>query len=50
MEKYHIAQPIVFKKGLYDLNDNDNLNYELNRLVNWDGGDLEELSSVYEIH
>jgi len=46
MEKYNTAQPIVFKKGLYDLNDNDNLNYELNRLVNWDGGDLEELSSV----
>lgn len=35
-----------FKIGSYDLNDNPNYNFQLNRLVNWDGGDLEEVKSI----
>lgn len=35
-----------FKKGLYSLNADENYNFQLNRLINWDGGDLEEIRSV----
>ena len=37
---------IQFKVGLYNLNDNANYNYQLNRLINWDGGDLDETAAV----
>ncbi|MDO5717722.1 MAG: alpha/beta fold hydrolase [Tissierellia bacterium] len=37
---------IKFKEGLYDLNPNENFNFQLNRLINWDGGDLEEVRSI----
>ncbi len=35
-----------FKTGLYNLNNNENFNFQLNRLVNWDGGNLEEVQGV----
>lgn len=35
-----------FKSGLYHLSDNANYNFQLNRLINWDGGDLEEVKSI----
>jgi len=35
-----------FKKGVYDLNSQSNFNFQLNRLVMWDGGDLEEVRKV----
>lgn len=34
-----------FKTGLYQLNEEANYNFQLNRLVNWDGGDLEEVKA-----
>lgn len=37
---------IQFKVGLYNLNDDANYNYQLNRLINWDGGDLDETAAV----
>ena len=37
---------IQFKVGLYNLNDNANYNFQLNRLINWDGGDLDETAAV----
>ncbi len=37
-----------FKKGLYDLNPDENYNFQLNRLINWDGGDLDEVRAVSE--
>jgi len=37
---------ITFKKGVYDLNPHSNFNFQLNRLVMWDGGDLEEVKKV----
>jgi len=37
---------IEFKKGVYHLNDQSNFNFQLNRLVMWDGGDLEEVKEV----
>lgn len=37
-----------FNVGLYQLNDNVNYNFQLNRLINWDGGDLYEIKSISE--
>jgi len=37
---------IEFKKGVYDFNEQSNFNFQLNRLVMWDGGDLEEVKKV----
>ncbi len=37
---------MTFQKGLYSLHPEENYNFQLNRLVNWDGGDLEEVRSV----
>ena len=46
MKKYDVNAPIVFKKGFHDLNDEPHLNYQLNRMINWSGGDLEEVERV----
>ncbi|MDO5708372.1 MAG: hypothetical protein Q4P31_07045 [Andreesenia angusta] len=35
-----------FKSGLYELNSDNNYNFQLNRLINWDGGDLEEVRNI----
>ncbi len=35
-----------FKTGLYDLNENANFDFQLNRLINWDGGELDEVKSI----
>ena len=37
-----------FKVGLYQLNNNANYNFQLNRLINWDGGDLSEIKDISE--
>ena len=37
---------VEFKKGMYQFNDQSNFNYQLNRLVMWDGGDAEEVQKV----
>ena len=46
MEKYDVNQPIVLKKGVYQLNDEANFNYQLNRVINWDGGELSDVEKV----
>lgn len=35
-----------FKKGVYKLNEQSNFDFQLNRVVMWDGGDLEEIKTV----
>lgn len=35
-----------FQRGIYNLNDQSNFNFQLNRLIMWDGGDLEEVRAV----
>lgn len=37
---------ISFKKGVYKLNAQSNFDFQLNRLIMWDGGDLEEVQTV----
>lgn len=46
MKKYDITQPVVLKKGVYKLNDEANFNYQLNRVINWDGGRLEDVQKI----
>lgn len=46
MKKYDVNAPIVFKKGFHELNAEPHLNYQLNRMINWSGGDLEEVDRV----
>lgn len=48
IEKYDISQPINLKKGVYILNDEANFNYQLNRVINWDGGRLEDVQRIGE--
>lgn len=35
-----------FKKGVYHLNAQSNFDFQLNRIVMWDGGDLEEIKQI----
>ena len=46
MEKYDITQKILFKTGTYELNSDANFNYQLNRVIMWDGGDADEVAAV----
>jgi len=46
MKTYHIHSPLEFKKGVYQLNEEPNFNFQLNRVINWDGGRLEDVAPV----
>lgn len=46
MKIYDVTQPIVLKRGVYDLNSDPNFNYQINRVINWDGGRLEDVEKV----
>ena len=51
MKKYDINQPITLKSGVYQLNSERNFDYQLNRVINWDGGDLEDIRKIaHKIH
>ncbi|MCB2356461.1 alpha/beta hydrolase [Clostridium estertheticum] len=39
---------ITFAKGIYNLNKEPNFNYQLNRVVMWNGGDLEDVKKIAE--
>lgn len=41
-----MEQNITFKKGSWRLNQDPNFNFQLNRVIMWDGGDEEELLRV----
>lgn len=46
MEKYDINKKIEFKTGVYKLNDNANFDFQLNRVINWDGGRYEDIAEI----
>ena len=46
MEHYNIHQPIRFTSGMYALNDEPNFNYQLCRVIHWNGGTLEDVQRV----
>ena len=46
MKKYDVTQPIVLKTGVYRLSDDRNFDYQLNRVINWDGGRPEDVVPV----
>ncbi|MDE6350160.1 MAG: hypothetical protein K2K67_04060, partial [Treponemataceae bacterium] len=51
MEKYDINTKIEFKTGVYKLNDNANFDFQLNRVINWDGGRYEDVAEIsHSIH
>ena len=46
MKKYDISQGFTIPKGVYKLNPERNFDYQLNRLINWDGGRLEDVQKI----
>ena len=46
MKKYDINQPVNLKSGVYHLNDERNFDYQLNRVINWDGGRIEDVQKI----
>ena len=46
MDKYDVSQPVRLKKGVYKLNSERNFDYQLNRVINWDGGRLEDILPI----
>lgn len=50
-QRYDISKEIEFKTGVYKLNDDANFDFQLNRVINWDGGRYEDVSKVsHKIH
>ena len=46
MEKYDITKPFLLPVGMYKLNKNPGYSFQLNRLVNMDLGDLDEVRRI----
>ncbi len=46
MDKYDVNQLVQLKKGVYKLNAERNFDYQLNRVINWDGGKIEDIRPV----
>lgn len=46
MKKYDVRNPILFKTGVYALSAEKNFDFQLNRLINWDGGRLEDIEKI----
>lgn len=46
MDKYAVNQPIEMKKGVYQLNEERNFDFQLNRVINWNGGRIEDIRPV----
>lgn len=46
MEKYGISKPITFPVGMRKFNDNADLSFQLNRLVNMDGCDASVAAEI----
>ncbi len=41
-----MAEKVAFKKGTYNLNRESNFNFQLNRVINWDGGELSDVEAI----
>lgn len=46
MEKYDVTKPFLLPVGMYKLNKNPGYSFQLNRLVNMDLGDLDEVRRI----
>lgn len=46
VKKYDVKLPVNLKKGVYKLNKERNFDYQLNRVINWDGGRLEDVEKA----
>lgn len=38
---------IEFKQGIYKLNNDNNFNYQLNRIIMWNGGRLKDIEKIF---
>lgn len=47
-EAFYMEEKIVFKKGTYQLNRDPNYNFQLNRVINWNDGELSDIESIAE--
>lgn len=43
-----MEEKISFRKGTYQLNRDPNYNFQLNRVINWDGGELSDIKPIAE--
>ena len=43
-----MEEKIAFKKGTYQLNRDPNYNFQLNRVINWNDGELSDIESIAE--
>lgn len=41
-----MEKTIAFKKGVYHLNEQPNFDFQLNRVIMWDGGDVEDIKKA----
>ncbi len=46
MDKYDVSRPVKLKSGVYKLNPERNFDYQLNRVINWDGGRIEDIKPI----
>ena len=46
MEKYDVTQPVKFTYGMYQVNPEPNFNFQLNRVVHWNGGTVEDIKEL----
>lgn len=46
MDRYDINTPITFKKGYYRFCKQANFNFQLNRVIMWDGGRKEDIDEI----
>ena len=46
MDRYDVNRPVRLKKGVYRLNQERNFDYQLNRVINWDGGRIEDVEPI----
>lgn len=45
-EVFDPTAPLTFHRGIYKLNDEPHINYQLNRIINWDGGRLQDIQPI----
>lgn len=41
-----MSKKLIFKKGVHALHQNENINYQLNRAINWSNADVEVISKI----
>ena len=48
MERYDVNTPIAFQKGYWQFCPQANFNFQLNRVIMWDGGRKEDVDCCHQ--